>query len=413
MITSTAYDRPILVFNEDNSAYASGRKYGGPLTEEGLRGYVRRIASGGHFTHFFMCPNAMCVNWASSVMDPIWAAFDRPGARIVDWQRGVKALHDAGIDMYAVWIDEARKCGLSPWLSIRMNDVHCTDDPDCGMHSSFWLAHPEFRRVPSSNGIPNTDAALDYSHIEVRDYWKAFLAEAFGRYDIDGLELDWMRFPEHLPPGREAEFSWCLDEVVAEARRLADAASARLGRKVMVGVRVSSRPETAHARGTDFETWARGGWVDWIVPCNFFQNVDFGLPYAEWARLVADVNPNVLVVPGLDNGVMDGGRRRTLTSGEYAAFASAMYRQGAPGIYVFNPFDNTPAVWESLISNGLPPEGGGRDDRHDFKGTAQLDDETHQDPRHQAGDDRAAIPLLARAAVPGERQARAWPSRRG
>ena len=346
----------VLVFNEDNSAYGSGRKYGGPFTEEGLRDYVRRIAAGGKVTHFFMCPNAMCVNWDSAVMEPAWAAFDRPGAKPAPWQTGVRALHDAGLDMYAIWADEARRQGVSPWLSIRMNDVHCVNEPDNGMHSAFWRNHPEFRRVPNTDGRCWTDAALDFAHEEVRAYWKAFLAEAFGRYDIDGLELDWMRFTEHLTPGREPEFSWCLDEIVEETRRLADEAGKRLGHRVRVGARVSSRPEAARARGTDFETWARKGWIDWLVPCNFWWSVDFNLPYAEWARLVQNANSEVLVIPGLDGGAAVNGKRHILSLGEYAVFADRMYRQGAPGIYLFNLFD-TPkesGVWDAILSEGLP-----------------------------------------------------------
>jgi len=345
--------RKLLIYNEDNSAYACGRKFGGPPTEAGLRDYIRRISAGGAVTHFFACPNAMRANWDSRVMEPIWAGVDRPGINAPDWQRTLKAMHDAGIDLYSVWADETRRCGLSFWLSIRMNDVHNVDDPTNMMHSAFWRDHPELRRVPSADGRNWTDLALDYSHREVRDYWKAFLAEAFGRYDIDGLELDWMRFTEHLPPGRASECSWCLDEIMAEARRLADAASLRLGHKVLVGARVSSRPETAIARGTDFATWARKGWIDWLVPCNFWRCADFNLPYAEWARLVDGTG--VTVVPGLDNGLVVNGRRRGHNVGEYSLFADRMYRQGAPGIYLFNPFDNKPEVWKALVSEGLPP----------------------------------------------------------
>lgn len=348
----------LLIYNEDNSAYGCGYKYGGPPTEDGLREYVRRIASGGAVTHFFMCPNAMCVNWDSSVMDPTWVAATRPGAKVLGWQLGVKAIHDAGIDMYAIWADEARRRSLSPWLSIRMNDVHCADDPDSGMHSSFWLDHPELRRVPFSDGKVWTDAALDYAHAEVRDYMKAFLAEAFGRYDIDGVELDWIRFTEHLTPGRERLLSRCLDEVMAEARRLADAATRRLGHRVSVGARVLSRPEDALARGTDFVKWVREGWIDWLVPCNFWGSVDFNLPYAEWARLVGEANQEVLVVPGCDSGAAENGRRHCLSLAEYSVFADRMYRQGAGGLYLFNLFDlpKESGVWDAIVREGLPPE---------------------------------------------------------
>jgi hypothetical protein len=226
------------------------------------------------------------------------------------------------------------------------------------MHSAFWRDHPEFRRVPNSDGGCWSDAALDFAHEEVRAYWKAFLAEAFGHYDVDGLELDWMRFTEHLTPGHEPELSWCLDEIVAEARRLADEAAKRLGHRVRVGARVSSRPEAARARGTDFESWARKGWIDWLVPSNFWWSVDFNLPYAEWARLIQSANSDVLVIPGLDGGAAVNGERHFLSLGEYAVFADRMYRQGAPGIYLFNLFD-TPkesGVWDAILSEGLPPD---------------------------------------------------------
>ena len=61
------------------------------------------------------------------------------------------------------------------------------------------------------------------------------------------------------------------------------------------------------------------------------------------------------VVPGLDNGLVVNGRRRGHNVGEYSLFADRMYRQGAPGIYLFNPFDNKPEVWKALVSEGLPP----------------------------------------------------------
>ena len=178
-------DARILVFNEDDSAYGSGRKYGGAFNEKGLRDYVRHIAAGGQVTH-----------------------------------------------------------------------------------SAFWRDHPEFRREPGFAGWPWTDAALDYSHAEVRAYWKAFLAEAFARYDVD-----------------------------------------------------------------------------------------FNLPYTEWARLLKAANRHVLVVPGLDGGAASDGQRHFLSLGEYAVFADRMYRQGAPGLYLFNLFDSPKesGVWEAILSDGFKP----------------------------------------------------------
>ncbi|MBR1920639.1 MAG: hypothetical protein IJ829_01390, partial [Kiritimatiellae bacterium] len=134
----------------------------------------------------------------------------------------------------------------------------------------------------------------------------------------------------------------------------------RLGHAVRVGCRVLSRPGDSLARGVDFEAWARSGWIDLLVPCNFFGSVDFNLPYAEWRRRVDACSRRggrrVVVVPGLDNGLVENGRRRRLTLAEYAVFADRMYRQGAPGVYLFNAFDNDGEVYSSLVGEGLPPD---------------------------------------------------------
>ena len=114
--------RPVMVYNEDNSAFFMQSKFGSGLNEKGLRDYVRTIAAGGQFTHFFACPNAMCANTDSRVLTTTWEAVKRSGKQVHAWQYGVAQLHAAGIDPYAVWFDECRAWGLKPWLSVRMND---------------------------------------------------------------------------------------------------------------------------------------------------------------------------------------------------------------------------------------------------------------------------------------------------
>ena len=50
-----------------------------------------------------------------------------------------------GLDVYAKWIDRCRKWAISPWLSMRMNDIHYTDDEHSWAHSDMWRNHPELR----------------------------------------------------------------------------------------------------------------------------------------------------------------------------------------------------------------------------------------------------------------------------
>ena len=355
--------RPILVFNEDDSHF-----FGRPadkMTEAGLLEYLDEVTASGAVTHFFMCPNAMRANFDSKAFEPIWTAMSEPG-RKPGWGPRVKLLHDRGIDPYAVWAKGCRVRGVSPWLTMRMNDVHSVHDPSFCSHSTFWQTHPEFRRIPGAtvkNGGQWTDWALDYSHPEVRAYSLGFVRELLERYDVDGIECDWMRFPAHLPPGREAEFAGCLNAFMREVRRAADAAAQRLGHPVLVGVRVESDPQAALRRGTDVFAWAREGAVDWVVPCNFFTTVDFELPYADWRRRMDEASPKVRVIPGADSGVLVSAperrwKRRLLTFEEYCGWADRMYSQGAEGVYLFNLFQHpaTGTVWKTVLTRGLGPE---------------------------------------------------------
>ena len=353
-----ADERNVLVFNEDDSHIFQLPDE--KMTEAGLLEYLDGVTASGAVTHFFMCPNAMRANFDSKAFEPIWKAMEEPG-RKPGWGRKAKMLHDRGVDPYAVWVKGCRGRGVSPWISMRMNDVHSVHDPSFCSLSTFWLGHPEFRRDPKAtvkNGGQWTSWALDYSHPEVRAYSLGFVKELLERYDVDGIECDWMRFPEHLPPGRAREFSTCLDEFMREVRREANLAAKQRGHSILVGARVDSDPRAALARGTDAFQWAREGSVDWIVPCNFFATVDFELPYAEWRRQMDACNPKVSIVPGADSGLLIPGKgwnRRLLTLDEYYGWAERLHEQGANGFYLFNLFQHSPtgSVWTSILKDGF------------------------------------------------------------
>lgn len=127
-----------------------------------------------------------------------------------------RLLHERGLDPYTVWIARCREKGISPWLSMRMNDIHSVDEPNSFMHSSFWREHPEFWRVPNGSASPWQNRAMNYAHAEVRAHQMAFVGELLERYDPDGLELDWMRFGWHLTPGREQKEGRHLAEFVRD-----------------------------------------------------------------------------------------------------------------------------------------------------------------------------------------------------
>ena len=99
------------------------------------------------------------------------------------------SLARRGIDPYAHWIRRCREKGLSPWISIRMNDVHYTDLPNHSIHDRIWRENPEWRVAPW-RGDNLLDRCLDYAQPDVYEYNLSYVQEMVGRYDVNGLEPD-------------------------------------------------------------------------------------------------------------------------------------------------------------------------------------------------------------------------------
>ena len=86
------------------------------------------------------------------------------------------------------------------------------------------------------------------------------IVETLARYDIDGLELDFMREPYLFSKGKEQEGGSILTTWVREIRGLTDAAAKRRGHPVKLGVRVPSSPQTALGLGFDAPAWRGRDW---------------------------------------------------------------------------------------------------------------------------------------------------------
>ncbi|MBO7721969.1 MAG: hypothetical protein J6T01_06150 [Kiritimatiellae bacterium] len=339
LAASGAAARPTLVINEDNDHYfklAPER-----MTREALEGYVDEMCAGGRVTHVFFCTCGQRASFDSKAWEPIWAGLNDPGTdgKTTNniWCANAKLLHDRGIDPYRVWIERCRRHGVSPWVSMRMNDVHYMPITNYFRNTTFCRSRPDLWRKPHSRGGDWLDYALDFGHAEVREYTFAMAAELIGRYEADGLELDFNRFPLYFAVGREREQTPVLTEFVRRIRAVAEARAQRLGRPYRLAARVPSTILLCTGAGMDPVEWARRGLVDWIIPCNNYMAMDFTLPIAEWKRELAAASPSVKVTPGTDmNIAFDRSVCIKADVPAYRAWAANMYGEGADGLYLFN-----------------------------------------------------------------------------
>jgi len=311
--------------------------------------YVDVIADAG--VTVLMCnTNARRTNYRSDVWEAFWDGYDPDGpdeqpflaAVTADRRAGYRKLvgnmlgvHRQGVDYPARVIQRCRHHGISPWITLRMNDVHENHNLEHPFHSELWRKPGLFR-----NGHPGYYArALDYAHTEVRDHYRALIVETLQRYDADGLELDFMREPYLFSKGEEKPGGRILTQWLKEIRQLVDEAAARRKHPVQLGVRVPSEPETALGLGLDAPTWAKDGLVDLVVATPRWATMHFDIPLAAWRQLLGD---RVTLAGGLEVlcRPYPGGPVRGRDAEYAAAAAASVLSGGGDVVYLFNHFQS-------------------------------------------------------------------------
>jgi len=283
--------------------------------------------------YLFFNVNYQRTAYRSRVWDAYWDNDDP--SRLTGWPRLAWLVYRRGVDPYAVCLRRCRQRGISPWLSVRMNDTHYNNDPM--KTSRLWQKHPELRRVPDNRWY----CGFDFAHLRVRDYYLALIEELLARYDCDGVELDWMRFPHHFKPGREAAGCEHLNSFMRRVRQLADAASARRGRPVRVAARIPAVPQFARGLGMDGVAWAREELVDMLILSPEWRPSDTDIPIERWRELMGAAGQRLSLVAATDLWLQGtpGGKVLADDLESQCGFTAAMLNRGADGIYLFNHFN--------------------------------------------------------------------------
>ena len=311
--------------------------------------YVDVIAGAG--VTVLMCnTNARRTNYRSDVWETFWDGYDAAGpdeqvflaAVPQDRRKAYRKLvgnmlevHRQGVDYPDRVIRRCRHHGISPWISLRMNDVHENNNLEHPFHSQLWRK-PEFFR----KGHPGYYArGLDYAHAEVREHYQGLIVETLERYDVDGLELDFMREPYLFSKGEETAGGKILTQWLKGIRQLVDEAAARRKHPVKLGVRVPSQPETALGLGLDAPTWAKDGLVDLVVATPRWATMQFDMPLAAWRQLLGD---RVTLAGGLEVlcRPYPGGPVQSRNPEYSAGAAVSVLSGGGDVVYLFNYFQS-------------------------------------------------------------------------
>lgn len=355
-----AVAEPGIILNEDNSHFYTSRP---PemMNLEGLNAFIDQYA-GTKVTQLFLNANSMKASFKSATREAIWELGDQkmPEGMGKHWMDNARLLHEQGLDPYAIWIARAREKGISPWISMRMNDIHDVPDATSYMHSTFWVKHPEFWRVPNDASGGWTARALDFGHPEVRAHAMDFVKELLERYDPDGLELDWMRFGWHFKEGEEVAGAELLTQFMRQVRQLTVEWGEKRGHAIQLAARVPAHPDAAKGLGMDGVRWAKEGLVDLLIPCPFWTSSDFDIPVELWREQLGVEGAAVKIAPGLEFNcrAWPGGGAVANDLASTRGFAASAWQRGADQIYLFNFMDSetipvSTSDYRILVEQGL------------------------------------------------------------
>ena len=241
------------------------------------------------------------------------------------WRRSgyadLSSFEDAGYDLVQTLLERSHRNGMLFLAGLRMNDRH-----NRSAESTFGHENPDWQ-------LKELGAGMDYKHEGVRRTVLAFTEEFLAKYDVDGIELDWMRWC-HMFQRSEAEANApLLTDLVTKLRRIVDDAGRKRGRRLIVGMRIPQTLDECRSLGFDVKTWIQQGLVDYICPSDFFYT-DFNIRTEDFVALTQGTTCKVY--PSVHPKIADGNLRHTHSPESYRAAAKNYYAFGAAGISAYN-----------------------------------------------------------------------------
>lgn len=306
----------------------------------------------------------------------------------------LRNLRKEGADPLALVCRRCHERDMDCYASVRMNDGHFLfqDPPDrkpgpfepthpnqlwnhrrgpdaSPLTPAFWREHPEYRIGEAWEGVSFAAELLDYAHEPVRERMLGVVRELVDGYDIDGIELDFMRSPYFFKPGEIEAGEAHMNELVRGVRAILDASATPRG----LCVRCPTSLDGCGRIGLDVATWVEEGWIDLLVaslsrfnrhetdmrpmvalahdkPCRVLLGMDTGLRTPSWEEARAWKRHDAR---GRDDGFDELREKRDGKLGvpegipgeTWRALAANAYADGVDGIYLFN-------LWDQVARHG-------------------------------------------------------------
>jgi hypothetical protein len=261
----------------------------------------------------------------------------------------LQALFDAGTDPLGIYCEAAHAAGIDYMIRLRMNDLHDVvghfiditkpnHKPDDSIgepyyYTSQWkLDHPEYLiGDPTDDTPPRTfqywqRSAINYALGQVRQHACGMAEELVTGYDLDIIELDFIRFAFYFRRAEAYAQRHVLTALIRKIRQLCRQQSERRGRPLRLSARVPDSVELGLRTGIDTPQWLSEGLLDMITIGGGY--TPFGTPWQEISDLARKAG--VPATACLNHGKFSKNMRMI------RAAAHRAYRAGVSGLTLWN-----------------------------------------------------------------------------
>jgi len=260
-----------------------------------------------------------------------------------------------GVEPFGVWIDRTRERGLEAWISVRMNDNHGFIEDAFFVRSEFfyeakangWFVghNPNGSLGSGLNEVDFSDpyggyschTLYNYAVPEVRQKMLDYIEEQLDMYNVDGLELDFMRNAICFDFTNCPEKYDIMNDFIRNVRKLADKAGEKYGHYIKVAARMPRDIERALMYGFDTETWSEEKLVDYLIPSPNYFSCDSDMGVAEWTKRC----PNIKLSIGFESLALSRrGKFRMVSEDVLNGMMAGYLGQGADSVYLYNFYIN-------------------------------------------------------------------------
>ena len=272
-------------------------------------------------------------------------------AHLAAYTNVLQQILDMGTDPVRLVSEWCRTNRVEFFISLRVNDTHDqrADQTRLGppydlsnwAFSPFKAQHPEMLLGSCTSKPPYCVwSAVDFTHAAVRERFVAMCRDLCTHYDLDGLDLDFLR---HMQLFKSVAWGGTasdgertlLTDVMRQIRAAAESEGRRRGRPILLSVRVPDSVPYCREVGIDLEAWLSEGLVDLVAATSYWQ-------HHPWSYMVELCRKHgVKRYASLDECRLPETAEtplKRMTVATYRARAMAARQAGVDGVLYFNLF---------------------------------------------------------------------------